>query len=367
MNRPRIRLLSLVARDAARPAAPRAGVRTARRLAVVLVLLLGGLARAGSAGAAFVPTFYIQVSPVETTLLQFTAMDITAGGAGAGQQLTVTLQGTVIAESTAGQNGSLALTGVTVPATVASCGDDTVNLLSNGSVAATTSVRVYCPAVQITPDPLDSGGGRAQFTVTGEGFPQQRDVTLALDNAGGSFADVGTDANGAFAKSADLPQLACGSHLLTATGASGQVVIQAERPAAVDPYPELPTSATFTVTGCAPPVLAANPSVFDDGTLTHVTGSGFSPGQPVTLTWQDRSGRSVTPCSPTADPAPPPTADASGAIDTFCFAPPHQIFGAAQIMATQTTTRGTQQAAAPVVVESGSMQPSEGDQFVFRH
>jgi hypothetical protein len=362
-----------------RGAAHAAELRAARRLAVVLILLVGGISRGGPAGAVLFEGFFIQVSPVETTLGQFTAMDITADGTDLGERLTITLQGRQIASGETGtgdpQNGdALVLNGVSVPAGLATCGANTVDLVWIGQVQASTTVQVYCPTVKVTPDPVDSGGGPAQFTVTGTGFPQFRAVSLSLDAATSAFAGVITDRTGAFVKQTSRPQLACGTHTLTATGASGQAVIESVRASAVDPFPTLPASTTFSANGCAgppgQPKLVANPAVFVAGSYTHVTGTGFVPGQPVTLAWQSPAGAALTACSPTADSAPPLVADAKGGIDTFCFAAPHEVLGAAQIVATQTTTQGaaqsTQHAAAPVVIEGGSMQPSSGGELVFR-
>ena len=356
-----------------------AQLRAARRLTVVLILLVGGISHGGPAGAALFNGFFIQVSPVESTLGQFTTMDISADGTDLGERLTITLQGRQIASGETGtgdprNSDALVLNGVAIPAGLATCGANTVNLVWIGQVQASTTVQVYCPTVQVTPNPINSAGGPAQFTVTGTGFPQLRDVELALDGAGSSFTDVLTDRTGAFTKPTSRPQLACGPHTLTGTGASGQVVIESVRPSAVEPFPTLPASTTFSVTGCAGAPgqlkLTANPAVFVEGSYTHVTGTGFVPGQPVTLAWQSPAGAALTACSPTADSAPPLVADAKGSLDTFCFAAPHEILGAAQIVATQTTTQGaaqsTQHAAAPVVIEGGSMQPSSGEQLIFR-
>ncbi|HEU5352996.1 MAG TPA: hypothetical protein VFU65_00955 [Actinocrinis sp.] len=348
-----------------------AEVRAARRLAVVLVLLVGGIGHGGPAGAALFNGFFIQVSPVETTLGQFTTMDLTATGTDLGERLTITLQGRQIASGETGtgdpQNSdALVLNGVAVPPGLATCGSNTVSVVWIGQVQASTTVQVYCPTVKVTPDPINSAGGPAQFTVTGTGFPQFRDVSLALDGAGSAFTDVITDRTGAFVKPTSRPQLPCGAHTLTATGASGQAVIESVRPLAVDPFPTIPASTTFSVTGCAGAPgqlkLTANPSVFVEGSYTHVTGTGFVPGQPVALAWQSPTGATLAACSPTADSAPPLVADAKGGVDTFCFAAPHEILGAAQIVATQ----AAQHAAAPVVIEGGSMQPSSGDQLIFR-
>lgn len=153
--------------------------------------------------------------------------------------------------------------------------------------------------------------------------------------------------------------LACGKHTITVDEKMGGA-------------PPIIATAPLTVVQCTQPKLTANPAVFVDGSYTHVTGTGFAPSQPVALTWQTAAGATLSACSPTADSAPPLVADANGDLDTFCFAPPHEILGAAQIVATQTTTVGpaqsVQHAAAPVVIEGGSMQPSSsGDELIFRH
>lgn len=152
--------------------------------------------------------------------------------------------------------------------------------------------------------------------------------------------------------------LACGTHTVTVNekmGGSGPII----------------ATAPLTVIRCTQPKLTVNPTVVVDGMYTHVTGTGFVPTQPVALTWQTPAGVTLTNCSPTADSAPPLSTDANGAIDTFCFAPPHVIIGAAQIVATQNATQDgiavTETAAAPVIVEGGSMQPSSGgDELIFR-
>jgi hypothetical protein len=116
------------------------------------------------------------------------------------------------------------------------------------------------------------------------------------------------------------------------------------------------------------PTMTANPTVVVDGDLTHVTGTGFTPGAPVTVTWQTTSGTVLYGCSANALTGKPLNADASGKIDTYCLALPHGEMGAEQIAGDQPAAGQTpaEHATAAVVVEGGSMQPSTGDQFVFR-
>lgn len=354
----------------------------ARRLTVTLVLIAGAFAYSGTASAS---NSVIYVNPTETTPALFTTMDIwVSSDFEAGRQVLVTMGNAEIADGVTSSNGSYISGDVHVPAGSFACGANEVDWISDFEFVTSTTVMVYCPTVHVTPNPLGTGGGPATFTATGTGFPPERSVYLTLDGTTLPFNNTYTDPNGALTTSVTSQALACGSHQLTMTSQPQVIPEIAVRPAAsstVDADPPLPASTTFTVNGAgcatspspspppavpppsrAAPKLTANPTVFTDGTLTHVTGSGFAPNQPVTLTWQSPAGATLSVCSPNADSAPPLKADAKGAIDTFCYAVPHQMLGAEQIVAVQ----GTAHAAAPVVIEGGSMQPSSGDQFVFR-
>lgn len=356
---------------------------TTRRLTVTLALTVGAVAYGGTASAAN-PTIY--VNPTETTPALFTTMDIWVSSSWeSGGEVEVTLRGTPVANGLTDSNGSYISGDVPVPSSAVACGANEVDWRSGGDFVAYTTVMVYCPTVQVTPNPLGTGGGPATFTVTGSSYPPDRSVYLTLDGTELPFSGTYTDPNGAFTATVTKPALPCGTRRLTATSQPQVVprsIIRSAPISTVDSTPPLPASTTFVVNGagCAvspspssPPVtpppsrgapkIVANPAVLNDGTLTHVTGTGFAPSQPVTLTWQSTAGAPLSVCSPDADSAPPLSSDAKGAIDTYCYAEPHQMLGAAQIVAVQ----GAAHAAAPVVIEGGSMQPSSGDdQFVFR-
>lgn len=372
---------------------------TARRLTVTLVLAIGAVAYAGPASAAD-PTVY--VNPVETEPALFTLMDIWVNTSWeGGNPVLITLDGREVASGFVGGDGSYASGDVPVPPGVVFCGSNEVDLISDGDFITSTSVMVYCPTVEVTPNPLGTGGGPATFIATGVGYPPDRAVFLKLDGTDLPINGTFTDQNGTFTTTLTNPALACGAHQLTATS-QPQVIPRLVRAAAASTVyatPELPANTTFIVNGggCAAspspsssptatsatpspspstptlppppppsrgaPKITANPTVFTDGTLTHVTGSGFVPNEPVTLAWRTPAGAAVSACSPNADSAPPLKADAKGTIATFCYAVPHEMLGAEQIVATQ----GAAHAAAPVVIEGGSMQPSTGgDQFIFR-
>lgn len=332
-----------------------------------LVLIVVGVVYGGAARAA-TTTPTLTVYPHETTLAQFTTMDVWAGGTFAGAQVVITMGNTQIVSGTADSSGNYASGDVPVPAGIAVCGQNEVDWYTDNDFIASTQVAVYCPTVQAAPNQFGSGAGTDSFTVTGTGYPPDRDVVFTIDNAQSSFDSVFTDANGAFTKATSHPALPCGPHQLTAIGQPPVIPqwLRAGATSTVSQFQPLPASAAITVTGCASPPprekpkLAANPAVVIDGMLTHVTGTGFPPGQPVTLMWETTAGATLSQCSPDAVSAPSLSADAQGRIDTYCLAEPHEILGAARIVALPAHV------AAPVVVEGGSMQPSFGDQFVFR-
>jgi hypothetical protein len=189
----------------------------------------------------------------------------------------------------------------------------------------------------------------SSFSVTVDGT--QVSTTPTIDGRAGTVTTVIT-AQG----------LACGPHTVTLS----------EKLAGMNPI-----IATTTLTVQCPgssnpppgnPTMTANPTVVVDGDLTHVTGTGFTPGAPVTVTWQTTSGTVLYDCSANALTGKPLGADASGKIDTYCLALPHGEMGAEQIAGDQPAAGQTpaEHATVAVVVEGGSMQPSTGDQFVFR-
>lgn len=261
-----------------------------------------------------------------------------------------------------------------------SCGAHTANIQTQtviqapGAVrprATGTNISFFVACVTLTPSSITYTSQPANVTVTGDDWIPDAPLDLTLD--GHPIGDgATTDELGAFTATIPVSGLGCTPHTVTAD----------QLPPVETTYSEVIASAPLTVTGCPSttttpppsraPKITANPPVITEGGLTHVTGTGFAPNQPVTLTWL--AGPTVpapppsplpagaSPCSPNADAAPPLTADATGAIDVYCYARPHEIIGAAQLVAVQ----GTAQAAAPVVIEGGSMQPSTGDQFVFR-
>lgn len=249
--------------------------------------------------------------------------------------------------------------GVIVFTASPACGQHTLTIAEvRGSFTRNTTGTFFVACITATPGTFTAAQQPAQITVTGGVFAPQVPVTLQID---GNPAGQATVAAGAttITATATANGLGCGQHTVTATqlytppqeGATTETVI---------------ATAPLTVTQCAR--LTVNPSVMPDGTLTHVTGTGFNPGEQVALTWQDQAGAVLEACSPTAIGASAVTADGSGNIDVFCLAVPHESLGAEQISAAQsaTTQMPAEQVTAPVVVEGGSMQPSTGDELIFR-
>ena len=198
---------------------------TARRLTVTLILTVGAVAYAGPASAAL-PALY--VSPQETTPAMFTLMDIWASNR-VDSLVVVRLNGTIVASGATDGNGNYVSGDVPVPSGAVFCGSNNVAWYNNDSSDANwlagTTVMVYCPSVQVTPNPLSTGGGPATFTVTGSGYPPDRAVILKLDGTQLPFNDTYTNPSGTFTTSITNPALPCGAHQFTATS-QPPVVIQ---------------------------------------------------------------------------------------------------------------------------------------------
>ncbi len=263
------------------------------------------------------------------------------------------------------------------------CGAHTANvqavIVVPGAVrprATGTSISFFVACVTLSPSSITYTSQPATITVTGDDWIPDSPLALSLDGHPIGHG-ANTDELGAFTAAIPVSGLGCTPHTVTAD----------QLPPVETTYSEVIASAPLTITDCpgttttTPPAtppssrgpkITADPPVITEGGLTHVTGTGFAPDQPVALTWlADPTAPAPPPsplpagavaCSPNADAAPPVTADSTGAIDVYCYARPHEILGAAQLVAVQ----GTAQATTPVVMEGGSMQPSTGDQFVFR-
>lgn len=307
------------------------------------------------------PAPALTATPVETTLGEFARFSVSGSQlpTGAG---TITLNGVRAGTVQVGAQGTFPTTDLAVPAKAAACGKDTVTIDNGGPVLASAVVSVFCPSVTVAPNPVDSGGGPATMTLTGTGFPPDRPVDLGFD--GQTRATVTSDATGAVHGTISGVSPPCGQHQAAASAhppAGGAFGAPAGSGGAVAAF--LPVSAftTVVVVGCAR--ISADPDVVQQGMLTHVTGSGFLPRTALTLAWQSLGGAAVFPCSPDAIRVPALSTDAAGSIDVFCLAYPYETIGALQISAAQPPETET----APVVIEDGPMQPSNGtDDFVFR-
>jgi hypothetical protein len=310
--------------------------------------------------ASSTPPPQLRATPVETTLGQFTRFSVNGSQLPAGTG-TIKLRGVKAGTVRIDAKGTFPSTDFAVPAGAAACGQDPVTIDTGGPVLATAVISVFCPAVTVAPNPVDSGGHPATMTLTGTGFPANRLVDLGFD--GQTRATVTSDATGAIRGTISGVSPACGQHQATGTAhppASGAVGVPGSG-GAVLAFMPVSAFTTVVVVGCAH--ITVDPTVVQQGMLTHVTGAGFLPRTALTLSWQDVTGATVFPCSPDAINVPALTTDASGSIDVFCLAFPYQTIGALRIAAVQPPETET----APVVIEDGPMQPSNGsDQFVYR-
>lgn len=230
--------------------------------------------------------------------------------------------------------------------------------------------------VSANPSTIISTQQPIPITVTGSTFFQDYN-SFTVDIDATPVSTTPTFSGNTFTTVITAQGLSCATHTITVseklggsipTTATTPLVVQCPQGGGTPP-PNTPSTPAQPPRRAGAPKLTVNPAVIADGTLTHVTGTGFNPGVPVTLTWQSPAGTKLFACSADTLTTPPPAADASGKIDVYCLAQPHEALGAEQIVADQTANAqlSARHAAAPVVVEDGSMQPSNGDdQLIFR-
>jgi hypothetical protein len=242
---------------------------------------------------------------------------------------------------------------VTLTAQTLSCGKHTLDdeYFVEGALDQESEGTFFISCITATPGTVIGTQEPVPVKVTGQLFNLAGTAILKIDNQVGSPIGV---PNGQANTVVPAQNLTCGQHTVTVTQTVRAQTITANAP--------------LSVTQCAR--ITVDPAVLPTGTLTHVTGTGFTPNEPVKLTWQDAAGTVLDACSANTVGGPPITANASGAIDAFCLALPHANLGAEQIAADQQSSGivplPAEHVTAPVVVEGGSMQPSTGDGFVFR-
>ena len=251
---------------------------------------------------------------------------------------TLTVDGTPQAFTTT-PGGDLDFTGSP------SCGTHQVTLsqtFDEQVISATAQITVLCPQITLTPSSVPLASEPATVTVTGSQFHANQPVSISLD--GTVVGSTVTDETGSFSLPITATGLDCAAHQVTAT----------EQATAGGPAFLFSASAPLQVTGCAL-ALAADPSVLEPGQLTKVTGTGFAPGTPVTLTWQQPGG---APLLGTATV----TAGGDGSVSAFLLVMPGDLTGPRQVVATQ----GGLTLTASALVEAAPMQPSPGGQLVYR-
>jgi hypothetical protein len=251
---------------------------------------------------------------------------------------TLTVDGTPQAFTTT-PGGDLDFTGSP------SCGVHQVTLsqtFGEQVISATAQITVLCPQITLTPSSVPLASQPATVTVTGSQFHANQPVSISLD--GTVVGSTVTDETGSFSLPITAAGLDCAAHQVTA----------AEQATAGGPAFLFSAIATLQVTGCTL-ALAVDPTVLEPGQLTKVTGTGFAPGTPVTLAWQQPGG---TPLLGTATV----TAAGDGSVSAFLLVMPGDLTGPRQVVATQ----GRLKLTADALVEAAPMQPSPGGQLVYR-
>ena len=207
-------------------------------------------------------------------------------------------------------DGALPATDLPVPATAVP-GKDTV-VGTQGTDTTSTPLTVTAavnPALKVDPTSVPAGG---KTSVTGTGWDPAQPVKVQLTDKDGK--PVGDPVNVTPAADGSLPAT---DLPVPATATPGDYTV-------VGTQGTDTTSTPLTVTAATTPALTVNPTSVPAGKKTSVTGTGWTPGTPVSVQLKDPSGANVgAPVSitPAADGALPATdlpvpADAKPGNDT---------------------------------------------------
>ena len=281
------------------------------------------------------------------------------------------------------------------------CGENTVTVhqpTSFGVATAQNTFTVLCPQISISPTVVASKSLPHTISLQGSSFHSSDRYTwpyvVTLDGKQVAHGDTGQ--NGAIATTFSASGLACGVHTVTVTeqprqGGENNLVAPANAPSGSAPAPGAATPAAATdpdgpmtastplVVNCPaatnppkhlsipPPkttpsaTLSVQPFVVISGMRTLVSGTGFTPGKHVTLTWLLPHGATET-----ALTAAPVTADKNGTFVALVLIPLHELGGDRILKGTD----GPNTAAADALVMIGPMQPSghnRNPRIIVRH
>ncbi|MCA9834553.1 MAG: S-layer family protein, partial [Thermomicrobiales bacterium] len=193
-----------------------------------------------------------------------------------GQQVTVrwnAANGTQLATLTPTSEGAISGS-ITIPVAAAK-GTYTLYISSASGQSTTVSFSVITLADVSASISAPTGQAGKSYTVSGDGFLPGQNVTVRWNAANGTqLATLAPTSTGHISGSITIPVTAAkGSYTLYVTNASGQS-----------------TTVTFTVNQLADVTITLSPTSGQAGTVTKVSGSGFQPGEAITVRWGGSSG-----------------------------------------------------------------------------
>jgi len=315
-----------------------AGFTVAAALVLAAGAVLGGARDAGAAGLAVSSERAgITVSPDLVGSQQLPAtFQVTPENFVPGYAVTLT-DGGASQQFSQGPGGTIDFTD-SPP-----CGTQQVELSEfAGRITASAPLEVLCPAITLSPAAFPQVSQPVLVQVTGSQFGPDQPVTIALDGTAAGSAVPNADGN--FSLPITAAGLGCGRHEVTASEQAGPGGATAP----------LSASAALRVTRCRL-TLSIDPAVLEPGQVTEVTGTGFRPGAPVSLTWQRPGGAPLL-------GALTVSAGPGGGISGFFLVLPGDLPGPRQLVASQ----GAVTVSAGAIVDSSPMQPSAGGLLIFR-
>ena len=205
-----------------------------------------------------------------------TAVKITGQDYGSSEAITVTYNGTTLnieSGATASDSGGGFVSNILVP--LSATGGHAITVTGASSGAAATATFTVGPTMTSSPA---SGTAGTSITVAGTGFGDAATVTVIFDTK--TVVQPAADQKGSFSASFGAPSLPDGTYVVEADDGTNSL------------------ESNFTITATT---FTTSPVKGNKDTTVTVTGGGFLPGKPITVTFDVTPSSNLTVATTTSD------------------------------------------------------------------
>jgi len=219
--------------------------------------------------------------------------------------------------------------------------DSLLPALPSPPPTATAPLTVTCPALTVVPGTIAAASLPRPLTWTLTGFDPRAPVALRI--ADQPIGVVLTDGSGSGSSALPAGKLPCGPLQATARQVGPGAVPTASAALLV-------TCTTPPPASVVPATLTVGPAIVAAGTPTLATGTGFTPGRTVRLTW-------LLPDATSAPGVMTVVVGSKGSFRVMCLVFAHSRLGPRELVAAETAGPNIRAASASLLVVPGSLQP----------